>query len=558
MSHQEKQSPHLHKEKHQEKQGSFNEPKSTVESTSYTPNRHESQAVAVNSMSESTKGTTASHGDNSTDAFNLNQLKTVMHEYFEQPSAGEAPEEQNLAQAAAEHHFTSDSSADDDDKNANTGEEIDENHKTEPQHEEEEDEDESEEELPPTTPFPSKPEALPRVMSLGNLTIDLSALQATRPAKPDNKSIEVKKPAANPSGNSTVENSSVSDSEESIKLDRSALQRPRPKKDPEEETVKTFPTTNLPWTGRFGESGMYTGLVNEQYQPHGRGTMIFDHGEIKKGHWKDGNFIRESSPYSDSEDDDEEDDEADEDLSSSMMGFNTNIRSRSKSRDRGEPQPSTPSPAPTSYQIGDVAKHQDMIQEPEVFERLIPKLEEADGAFIRRSDGKWTYAVVKLLENNNGNRAIRFTVNEKNSSKSYAEKYWFTHIRPMKAAAQQGEPEDRSKKCDPAGIISRQSSASSITNAEKEEQSSDNNRSTFCPPVQSRLFGSRGRSRSRSRARRGASLTPMRTLCSIDESDMEDEDSDEETDSFGGNNKVEVTGLHTMARTTYALRGIDP
>jgi hypothetical protein len=40
---------------------------------------------------------------------------------------------------------------------------------------------------------------------------------------------------------------------------------------------------------------------------------------------------------------------------------------------------------------------------------------------------------------------------------------------------------------------------------------------------------------------------------------MEDNDSDDEIDdSFGGGKKVEVTGLHTMARTTYALRGIDP
>lgn len=193
-----------------------------------------------------------------------------------------------------------------------------------------------------------------------------------------------------------------------------------------------------------------------------------------------------------------------------------------------------------------------MIVEVDLITELVPKLDVEDGAFIRRSDGKWTYAVVKLIEAIDGNRAIRFTVNEKNSSKSYAEKYWFTHIRPMKAASQENL---ESKKCDPAGIISRQSSASG-SNSEKDEDT--DNRGTYCPPVQSRLFGARGRSRSRSR-RRGASLTPMRTLCSIDESDMEDEDSDEEnSETFGGGRKVEVTGLHTMTRTTYALRGIDP
>jgi hypothetical protein len=234
-----------------------------------------------------------------------------------------------------------------------------------------------------------------------------------------------------------------------------------------------------------------------------------------------------------------------------MLDFSTNIRSRSKSRDRLEPQP-LPRLTPT-YNIGDIGKHNDMIVEVDLITELVPKLVVDDGAFIRRSDGKWTYAVVKLIETNDGNRAIRFTVNEKNSSKSYAEKYWLTHIRPMKVPSQQN---GQSKKCDPAGIISRQSSATG-SNFEKEEES--DNKGTYCPPVQSRLFGARGRSRSRSR-RRGASLTPMRTLCSIDESDMEHEDSDEEenSDTFGGSRKVEVTGLHTMARTTYALRGIDP
>jgi hypothetical protein len=66
-----------------------------------------------------------------------------------------------------------------------------------------------------------------------------------------------------------------------------------------------------------------------------------------------------------------------------------------------------------TYQIGDVAKHHDMIHEADRVEELVPKLEVDDGAFIRRSDGKWTFAVVKLLENNDGNHAIRFTVNEK-------------------------------------------------------------------------------------------------------------------------------------------------
>jgi hypothetical protein len=199
---------------------------------------------------------------------------------------------------------SADVAAEEEPENETRGGEVDQHHENQPTQDVSDDEDEKESidqhqeegeftqqvetKTPASSPFPTKSEALPRVMSLGNLTIDLSALQATRPAKPDVKSIELKKSAPKPCDNATTDNSSFSDSEGSIKLDRSALQRSRPKKDPDEETVKTFPTTNLPWTGRFGESGMYTGLVNEQYQPHGRGTMMFDHGEIKKGHWKNG------------------------------------------------------------------------------------------------------------------------------------------------------------------------------------------------------------------------------------------------------------------------------
>ena len=64
---------------------------------------------------------------------------------------------------------------------------------------------------------------------------------------------------------------------------------------------------------------------------------------------------------------------------------------------------------------------------------IIEQLHYGDGAFIRRSDGKWTYAVVKSMEETQeGRSAIRFTVNEKNSSKSYGKKYWGTHVRPIK------------------------------------------------------------------------------------------------------------------------------
>jgi len=528
---------------HFDKHTNVNELKSEAESTPPEPTR-------MNALKS--EASTTSSQSISSDAFVMDKLKSVMHEYSAKErsiddasdnfipqidsTATQKEEENNEKNFPAVEEFVDPEARADENEELNDNEQLDES---------------SNDARQPST-FPHKPKPLPRVMSLGHLTIDLSALQATTcTAKSDKKPIEMSSTVVDPS-TSKDDNSCHSDSEGSIKIDREQLQRARPKRDPDEETVKTFPTTNLPWTGRFGESGFYTGLVNEQYQPHGRGTMLFDHGEIKKGHWKKGDFVRESGPYSDSEDSDDEvdyDEEEDGDLSSSMMDLtNTkSYRSRSKSRDHGEPPP-PPAPTPT-YEIGETGKHGDMIQDDEKIEELVPMLDVGDGAFIRRSDGKWTFALVRLLENNDGIRAIRFTVNDKNSSKSYAEKYWSTHIRPMKVKVKQGavKPEESGKKCDPAGIISRQESG----------KIEEPDKGAYCPPVQSRLmFGSRGRSRSRSR-RRGASLTPMRTLCSIDESDVEDEDDEDNDDSFSGY-RVELTGLHSLAGNTYALRGIDP
>ncbi|KAL3805945.1 hypothetical protein HJC23_007906 [Cyclotella cryptica] len=512
-------------------------------------------------------------------------LESIMHEYIDRQSSdpsgpiGDESSEDESSEASSSHRESTIPHAEEPNP-INDGihakeEDIplrDTNEKeaklTEPNPEERPDQPEIKQPLP--FPFPTKQECLPRVRSIGNLTIDLTALQATRPSKVEAKTVDVK-PAVTVTSNVAPNDLSESESEESIKIDRAALQHPRRRDKTSDEKVKTFETSNLPWTGRFGESGMYTGLVNEQYQPHGKGTMLFDTGDVKKGHWKNGDFVRECGAFSDSEnDDDDDDDDAGEgDLSSSMMDLNLSMaskygrdRSRSRSKDCGEAPPPTP---PPSYQIGEIAKHRDMIHESAEIQELVPKLKVDDGAFIRRSDGKWTYAVVKILETNDGKRAIRFTVNERNSSKSYVEKYWFTHIRPMKVVEQQqppsdtaslGEREGRPKRRDPAGMISRQSSMTSLSSTTSEKEEEPTNRGISCPPTQNRLFGGRSRSRSR---RRAVSFSPMRTLCSISESDMEDNDSDDDdNDSFAGNGKLEVTGLHTMARSRYTLRGIDP
>ena len=147
--------------------------------------------------------------------------------------------------------------------------------------------------------------------------------------------------------------------------------------------------------------------------------------------------------------------------------------------------------------------------------------------FIRRSNGKWTYAVVKSLEETEeGKSAIRFTVDDRNASKSYAKKYWGTHVRPLMGTklktieAREGR------------AYQREQDGDVCNNNASIESSGEFGRGISCPPTQSRLsfeLPTRlGRNRSRSR-QRSVSFSPMRTLTSIAESDDE---ADHEDDQF--------------------------
>ena len=150
--------------------------------------------------------------------------------------------------------------------------------------------------------------------------------------------------------------------------------------------------------------------------------------------------------------------------------------------------------------------------------------------FIKRSDGKWTYAVVKSFEETaEGKSAIRFTVNDGNSSKSYHKKYWGSHVRPLKISKPKPLPpperEGRTKQREPA---KNNHDNSNNENNDHNDSNDEINRGYSCPPTQSRLafvFPARhGRSRSR---RRSVSASPMRTLTSIVETEADEENDDE-------------------------------
>mmetsp|Transcript_34166 Transcript_34166/g.69807 ORF Transcript_34166/g.69807 Transcript_34166/m.69807 type:complete len:184 (+) Transcript_34166:679-1230(+) len=82
-----------------------------------------------------------------------------------------------------------------------------------------------------------------------------------------------------------------------------------------------------------------------------------------------------------------------------------------------------------SFNIGDEGKRRDMIKDDDkdVALKRIAALQPDDGAFIRRTDGKWTYATVKKMESD----SILFIVNPNGSSKDYKKKYWVSHVRVL-------------------------------------------------------------------------------------------------------------------------------
>lgn len=160
--------------------------------------------------------------------------------------------------------------------------------------------------------------------------------------------------------------------------------------------------------------------------------------------------------------------------------------------------------------------------------------------------------VKSLEETEEGKSAIRFTVNDKKSSKSYAKKYWGTHVRPLKGTKLRPPtppPEPEPEKANREGRSKERDSARAENNI-----GSNNDAATSCPPTQSRLafdWGNpssavrHGRSRSRSR-RRTVSFSPMRALTSIAESDVEDEEDEEED----GGGKV-TGGLGALSGSKY-------
>lgn len=160
--------------------------------------------------------------------------------------------------------------------------------------------------------------------------------------------------------------------------------------------------TNLHWKG----IGMYTGQVNEKIEPHGQGQLVMHTGATLYGQWSNGRPVS-----------------------------NNDVVDHNKERDAECPAKTQEASVKAAvdetpaYKLGDEGRRRDMIKEKdrEVVVAQILKLQKGDPAFIRRTDGAWTFARVKTIDS--GKDTAYFFVNPSGSTKSYKSKYWHSHIR---------------------------------------------------------------------------------------------------------------------------------
>ena len=95
----------------------------------------------------------------------------------------------------------------------------------------------------------------------------------------------------------------------------------------------------------------------------------------------------------------------------------------------GPAAPPPPEASAHGYNIGDEGRRRDMVKDDNKETALmrIAGLRSGDGAFIRRTEGNWTFATVKSVEKD----AILFIVHVNGSTKAYKTKYWVTHVRTL-------------------------------------------------------------------------------------------------------------------------------
>ena len=329
--------------------------------------------------------------------------------------------------------------------------------------------------------------------------------------------------------------------------DRPQQDQPQQEEDPPEETNEEIiaddqtlalvpqpkqpmrkKVNGLPWSDYNGHSGRYTGEVNEQFLPHGNGEMVYDSGMKSTGYWYNGVLDTDGSG-GDGGDDGQQ-----------IDGDQTKLA-----------ETYIPDTLP-HYSIGDRGNEDDMIiDSKKATAALVAEIRANDAAFVRRSDGSWTYAVVK--DRTYGEtETIRFKVNVRGSTKAFPISQWGTYVRRVKKRDNPKPSMSLGSFLDNNKGVRRV--ANSVAGDLMRKHSSDVSvGSAQSAPVAHRSVHNlttakmkiRTRSRSRSRNRKG-NITTLPLLFSSSMS-VSEENEGHDNDNW-----------ETASGSGYRLRGIDP
>jgi len=169
--------------------------------------------------------------------------------------------------------------------------------------------------------------------------------------------------------------------------------------------------SRLSWRDHRGVLGKYTGEVNDRKQPHGNGALIYEDGYANTSVWKDGIPVKFWMPGG----------------TKMKRQEQTSRSSSSKNATNVGDHNSTFLP---HLDLGDVGTTKDMntfesiLSKPIALERM-NCLRVHDFAFILRSHGQWTYAIIADKQDD----AIRFVMNANGDTKVLSRKRWYSSIR---------------------------------------------------------------------------------------------------------------------------------
>lgn len=233
-----------------------------------------------------------------------------------------------------------------------------------------------------------------------------------------------------------------------------------------EQTDKTIKVIDLPWVDRRGMRGNYTGEVNNMIQPHGKGVLVYENGLVLDCMWCNGTSIKPASALSRNE----TLPSASENTAAPPSNIANSTETRRNSTNQGSKISRENSSKPeelkkrasttrggeiahksssiqndtsrSDYNLGDNALSDDhTIIEPSREEAMkhISSLKVFDFAFVRRTNGKWTYSIISDRSEN----MIRFVVDENGRTKQLERQYWVSNIRRARAEVKPENPPPR-------------------------------------------------------------------------------------------------------------------